>query len=160
MVALCFKSTNLLTKSNVFRWLMSTPRARPNHRKSLFCTFWINHVSRILLNYENRKLVEHATNSLGYPLQSSTERTVLLWELTECTNVGKTTFNTKVGLYEWLVMHFGPTYGRATFMRIIIDIFQLHLGKFVLVYLDDILVFSKTGSNKFQHVSTILDLFC
>ena len=78
----------------------------------------------------------------------------------ERTNVGKTTFNTKVGLYEWLVMHFGPTYGRATFMRIIIDIFQLHLGKFVLVYLDDILVFNKTGSNKFQHVSTILDLFC
>jgi hypothetical protein len=35
------------------------------------------------LNYENRKLVEHATNSLGYPLQSSTERTVLLWELTK-----------------------------------------------------------------------------
>jgi hypothetical protein len=33
VVALCFKSANLLTKSNVFRWLMSTPRARPNQKK-------------------------------------------------------------------------------------------------------------------------------
>jgi len=52
------------------------------------------------------------------------------------------------------------SYGCASFMRIIIDIFQLHLGKFVFFYLDDILVFSKIGSNKFQYVSTILGLFC
>ena len=37
---------------------------------------------------KTENLVEHATNSLGYPLQSSTEKTVLLWELTFGSNSG------------------------------------------------------------------------
>ena len=51
-----FQIDHFVDETKRFRWLMSTPGARPNHRKSLFYTFWINQVSKILLNYENRKL--------------------------------------------------------------------------------------------------------
>ena len=46
----------------------------------------------------------------------------------------------------------------ATFMWLINDIFRLHLGKFVAIYLDDILVLSKSWVEYLQHVHSILEL--
>ena len=70
----------------------------------------------------------------------------------------KTTFKTKFGLFEWLVMPFGLTNASATFMQLINDIFRPHLGKFVVIYLDDILVFSNSWAEHLQHVRSVLEL--
>jgi hypothetical protein len=72
----------------------------------------------------------------------------------------KTTFKTRFGLYEWMVIPFGLTNTPATFQRLINDIFRPLLGRIVVIYLDDILVFRKTWEEHLQHVRSVLQLLC
>ena len=68
----------------------------------------------------------------------------------------KTTIRTKYGHYEYLVMPFGLTNAPASFQRFIYDVLGVYLDIFVIVYLDDILVFSNTFEEHVQHVKKVL----
>ena len=73
-------------------------------------------------------------------------------------DVPKTAFRTPLGHFEYLVLPFGLTNAPATFQSLMNDVFREHLGHSVLVYLDDILVFSKTASEHVKHVEEVLSL--
>src|SRR3954462_5876478 len=71
-------------------------------------------------------------------------------------DIPKTAFTTRYGLYEYTVMSFGLTNAPAKFSRLMNSIFMEYLDKFVVIYLDDILIYSKNEEEHAEHIRLVL----
>jgi hypothetical protein len=71
-------------------------------------------------------------------------------------DIPKTTFTTRYGLYEYLVMSFGLTNALAHFMYLMNSVFMTELDKFVVLFIDDILVYSKSMEEHEERLRVIL----
>ncbi|WVZ51958.1 hypothetical protein U9M48_003055 [Paspalum notatum var. saurae] len=71
-------------------------------------------------------------------------------------DIPKTTFITRFGLYEYTVMSFGLTNAPAYFMNLMNKVFMEYLDKFVVVFIDDILIYSKTEEEHEEHLRLVL----
>ena len=67
-------------------------------------------------------------------------------------DIPKTAFTTRYGLYEYTIMSFGLTNAPAYFMYLMNKVFMEYLNKFVVVFIDDILVFSKIEEEHEEHL--------
>lgn len=119
------------------------------------------------------RALNNVTRKNGYPLPRIQELLDLVgrskyltkldlasgyWQLRmDKDSVQKTAFNTIWGKYEWLGMPFGLCNAPATFQNLMNDTLRPILGKSVVVYLDDILVFSDTAEDHYRHLREVLE---
>jgi hypothetical protein len=72
-------------------------------------------------------------------------------------DIPKTLFHTRYGLYEYTVMSFRITNALAYFMYLMNKVFMEYMDKFVVVFINDILVYSKTKEKHEEHLRLVLE---
>ena len=72
-------------------------------------------------------------------------------------DIEKTSFRTRYGSFEYLVLPFGLCNAPSTFMNMMQDVLRPYLDKFCIIFLDDILIFSRTAEEHEKHVKLILE---
>ena len=72
-------------------------------------------------------------------------------------SIDKTAFRTPDGFYEWLVMPFGLTNATAYFVDLMSRVFRENLNKFVVVFVDDIMIFSKYEEEHALHLREVFE---
>jgi hypothetical protein len=71
-------------------------------------------------------------------------------------DIHKTTFSTRYGLYKFTVMSFGQTNAPAYFMNLMNKVFMEYLDRFVVVFMDDILIYSNSDRDHEEHLRLVL----
>jgi hypothetical protein len=71
-------------------------------------------------------------------------------------DIPKTAFSTRYGLYEFTVMSFGLTNAPAYFMNLMNKVFMEYLDRFVVVFIDDTLIYSKSDSDHEERLRLVL----
>ena len=72
-------------------------------------------------------------------------------------DVRKTAFRKRYGHYEFVVMPFGQTNGPAAFMKLMNNVFREYLDKCVIVFIDDILVYSRSKEEHEWHLRVVIN---
>ena len=72
-------------------------------------------------------------------------------------DIPKTAFTTRYGLYEYTVLPFGLTNAPASFMQLMNSVFMEYLDKFVIIFIDDILIFSESEEAHANHLRLVLE---
>ena len=70
----------------------------------------------------------------------------------------KTTFRTPFGNFEFLIMPFGLINTQTTFMTLMDSVLHPYLGKFVIVFLDNILIYSRSNEEQIHHLCLVFEL--
>lgn len=70
-------------------------------------------------------------------------------------DIPKTTFRTRPGQHEFLVMSFEFTYTHGTFISLMNKVFKPFVNTFVIVYIDEILAYSKSEEDHVNHIRTV-----
>jgi hypothetical protein len=72
-------------------------------------------------------------------------------------DIPKTAFTTRYSLYEFVVVSFGLTNAPAYFMNLMNKVFMEELDRFVVVFIDDILIYSETAEEHEEHLRIVLE---
>ncbi|KAG1168564.1 hypothetical protein G6F70_008831 [Rhizopus microsporus] len=75
----------------------------------------------------------------------------------DSTSIEKTGFITPHGTYEFQVMPFGLTSAPATYQRMMGNLLSVYLGQFVMVFIDDVIVFSKDNEEHKEHLKLVFE---